>query len=132
PTNVAGLDWAAIKHKQSYSERRSAPSRPVRRNSSRRASLAGCLASYSIRSVSMLRKDAFKDSAIRLRTIRLAGISSAVHPRTSLSAARLNNRIRYEATKAREHLLARSLDPTSPAPIAHAQCDLPRPISHPH
>jgi len=51
---------------------------------------------------------------------------------TPLPAARLNNRIRYEATMSLLYLLARWLDRISPAPIAYAHCDIPCGIYDPH
>src|SRR5207245_2378649 len=113
-SDVRALDWIAIKQKQSSSNSRSSPSRPVRRNSSRRASIAGCLASYSIRSVSMLRKAGFKDSAIRLRTIRLAGRPSAVRPGTPLPAAPSNHRSPYARTTSLLYPLSRLISRIAP------------------
>src|SRR5207247_10381512 len=59
---------------------------------------------------------------IRWGTIRLAGFTDPYRPLRAHLAARLNNRIRYEATMSLLYLLARWLDRISPAPIAYAHC----------
>src|SRR5438876_1266370 len=69
---------------------------------------------------------------IRWGTIRLAGLTDPCRPLRAHLAARLNNRIRYEATMSLLYLLALWLDRISPAPIAYAHCDIPCGIYDPH
>src|SRR5881397_179684 len=66
-----------------------------------------------------------------LRNDKIGGIPRLPPPRSE-PAARLNNRIRYEATMSLLYLLARWLDRISPAPIAYAHCDIPCGIYDPH
>src|SRR5207244_9805497 len=49
-----------------------------------------------------------------------------------LHARCLNNGVRYQATMSLLYSLARALDLVSPAPIAHAPCDIPCGIYDPH
>src|SRR5437867_10159820 len=118
--------------KQSSSKRRSSALRPVRRKSSSRARIASCFVSYSARRLSISRYRGFNGSANPIADDKIGGIRRPPPIPESHLAARLNNRIRYEATMSLLYLLARWLDRISPAPIAYAHCDIPCGIYDPH
>src|SRR5207247_1392213 len=105
--------------KQSSSKSRSSALCPVRRKSSSRARIASCFASYSMRRLSISRYRGFNGSANPIADDKTGGILRPLATSKAHLAARLNNRIRYEATISLLYLLARRLDRIYPAPNAY-------------